>query len=71
MLGNGRVEATCADGTVRLCHIRGKFRKRVWINQGDIVLLGLREYQDGKADVILKCVISKVCLFANRYQVFC
>ena len=52
MLGNGRLEATCFDGTTRLCHIRGKFRKRVWINAGDIVLLGLREYQDGKADVI-------------------
>lgn len=27
---------------------------QVWINQGDIVLIGLREYQDTKADVILK-----------------
>lgn len=26
----------------------------MWINAGDIVLLGLREYQDGKADVIHK-----------------
>lgn len=26
----------------------------MWINQGDIVLIGLREYQDTKADVILK-----------------
>jgi translation initiation factor 1A len=62
MLGNGRLEATCADGTVRLCHIRGKFKKRVWINQGDIVLLGLREYQDGKADVILKYSVEEAKL---------
>ncbi|KWU44557.1 eukaryotic translation initiation factor eIF-1A [Rhodotorula sp. JG-1b] len=27
---------------------------RVWINQGDIVLLSLRDFQDGKADVIQK-----------------
>ncbi|CAL1285707.1 unnamed protein product [Larinioides sclopetarius] len=27
---------------------------KVWINQGDIVLLGLRDFQDSKADVILK-----------------
>ncbi|CAG2170012.1 unnamed protein product, partial [Oppiella nova] len=26
----------------------------VWINQGDIILVGLRDYQDAKADVILK-----------------
>lgn len=54
MLGNGRLEATCFDGTKRLCHIRGKLRKKVWINGGDIILVGLRDYQDGKADVILK-----------------
>mmetsp|Transcript_2954 Transcript_2954/g.7792 ORF Transcript_2954/g.7792 Transcript_2954/m.7792 type:complete len:97 (+) Transcript_2954:339-629(+) len=54
MLGNGRLEAYCFDGVSRLCHIRGKLRKRVWIQQGDIVLLGLREFQDQKADVILK-----------------
>ena len=29
MLGNGRLEATCFDGTTRLCHIRGKLRKKV------------------------------------------
>merc|ERR1712232_1508666 len=41
-------------GVNRLCHIRGKLRKRVWIGVGDIVLLGLREFQDQKADIILK-----------------
>lgn len=54
MLGNGRLEAICFDGNRRLCHIRGKLRKKVWINAGDIILLGLRDYQDAKADVILK-----------------
>lgn len=44
----------CFDGVKRLCHIRGKLRKKVWINQGDIILIGLRDYQDAKADVILK-----------------
>merc|ERR1712010_204650 len=42
MLGGGRLEAQCFDGIKRLCGIRGKMRKRVWIFQGD------------KADVILK-----------------
>uniref|UniRef100_A0A673CH54 Eukaryotic translation initiation factor 4C n=1 Tax=Sphaeramia orbicularis TaxID=375764 RepID=A0A673CH54_9TELE len=61
MLGNGRLEAMCFDGTKRLCHIRGKLRKKVgnwlstvWINTSDIILVGLRDYQDNKADVILK-----------------
>ena len=49
-----RLESMCFDGTKRLCHIRGKMRKKVWAGQGDIVLVGLRDFQDAKADVILK-----------------
>jgi initiation factor 1A len=30
--GNGRLEAQCIDGVKRLCHIRGKMRKKVWVN---------------------------------------
>ena len=28
--------------------------KKVWINAGDIILISLRDFQDGKADVIMK-----------------
>jgi translation initiation factor 1A len=54
MLGNGRLEAQCFDGETRQCHIRGKMRKKVWVSAGDIILISLRDFQDGKADVILK-----------------
>ncbi|KAJ3256615.1 Translation initiation factor 1A [Boothiomyces macroporosus] len=54
MLGNGWLAAACADGEKRMAHIRGAFRKKVWINVGDVILLGLRDYQEEKADVILK-----------------
>ena len=53
-LGGGRVEAYCFDGKTRLAVIRGKMRKKVWINLNDIVLIGLRSFQDEKADVIQK-----------------
>lgn len=54
MLGNGRCETYCFDGVKRLCHIRGKMRKKIWINVGDIVLIGIREFQNQKGDIILK-----------------
>jgi translation initiation factor 1A len=57
ILGNGYIEAFCFDnagGKKRLCHIRGKLRKKQWINQGDVILVGLRDYQDDKADVIMR-----------------
>ena len=37
MLGNGRLEALCfSDGMKRLCHIRGKLRKKVRTTDGDL-----------------------------------
>ena len=55
LLGNGRAECNCMDGKKRMGTIRGTMRKRVWINTGDIVLLGLREFgDDAKCDIIMK-----------------
>ena len=54
MLGNGRCEVLCFDGVKRLAHIRGKMRKKVWVGASDIILVGLRDYQYSKCDVILK-----------------
>ncbi|KAJ5070852.1 eif-1a [Anaeramoeba ignava] len=60
ILGNGRLEAYCYDGKRRLCHIRGAIRKRVWINQGDHILVTLRDFQDDKADVIHRYTTEEV-----------
>jgi translation initiation factor 1A len=60
MLGNGRLEAICFDGKTRLAHIRGKLLKRVWITTGDIILVTLRDFQDGKVDVVHKYSTDQV-----------
>ncbi|MCL7030686.1 hypothetical protein MKW94_024230 [Papaver nudicaule] len=53
MLCNSRCEIMCIDDTKRLGHIRGKMHKKVWIAAGDTILVGSRDIQDDKADVIL------------------
>ena len=52
MLGDMRVECECYDGRIRIGVIRGKMRKRAWVNLNDVVLLTLRDFQDNKADII-------------------
>lgn len=42
MLGNGRVLVKCYDEVVRVGHIRGKMKRKVWIAPGDLVLCSLR-----------------------------
>nr|UXY87832.1 eukaryotic translation initiation factor 1A [Cryptomonas curvata] len=59
MLGNGRCDVYCFDGIKRLCHIRGKLKKKIWINIGDVVLIGLRDFQENKGDIILKYSIDE------------
>ncbi len=54
MLGDGRLEAKCSDNVIRICHIRGKMRKRIWINKGDLLLVDIRPYQTDKADIVHK-----------------
>jgi translation initiation factor 1A len=65
MLGNGHVECACYDNVIRLGHIRGKMRRRVWVGMNDLVLCGLRDYQDGKADIIHKYTNDEIMNLMN------
>jgi translation initiation factor 1A len=48
LLGFDRVLVKCQDGHERLCRIRGKMKRRVWIREGDIVLVSPWDFQSDK-----------------------
>ena len=54
ILGSGRFQCKCFDGQTRLGLVRGKMNKKIWIELGNFVLVGLREYQDEKCDIFHK-----------------
>ena len=54
ILGDGRFQCKCADGIERVAHVRGKMRKRIWLANGDIILVSLREFEPEKCDVVEK-----------------
>ena len=39
LLGNRRMLVRCTDKHTRLCRIPGKIRRRIWIKEGNIVLV--------------------------------
>ncbi len=45
MLGADRITVKCQDGKERLCRVRGKLKRRVWIREGDIVLVSPWDFQ--------------------------
>lgn len=65
LLGSGRMEVFCFDGKTRIAKIRGKFKRRIWINLGDIVLVSVREFQDNKADIIHKYFTNEARTLKN------
>jgi len=51
-LGNCRFNVMCFDGKERMATMCGGMRKRRFVNQNDIVLVSLRDWQDSKCDII-------------------
>ena len=67
MLGNGRVMVRCIrTGHERNCVIRGKFKKRVWINVDDIVLIEKDQYDKNKGMVVHKYFPEEVKLLKKN-----
>lgn len=52
-------------------YVRGSLSKKMWVNVGDTVLIGLREYQESKVDILFKYPIGEKKLKASsKYQSF-
>ena len=53
LLGFDRILVKCQDGHERLCRIRGKMKRRVWIRVGDVVLVSPWDFQsESRGDVV-------------------
>ena len=63
--GDGRYSVYCSDQSVRLAVLRGKLWKRCWIRRHDMILVTLRDYQDGKCDIVHKYSGDEVMRLIN------
>ncbi|MGE5373375.1 MAG: translation initiation factor eIF-1A [Phycisphaerales bacterium] len=52
LLGSNRLKVRGLDSVTRIVRIPGKLKKRVWIREGDIVIIVPWEFQTEKADVV-------------------
>lgn len=50
--GTNQIRVLGEDGTERVCRIPGKLKKRVWIREGDVVIIKLWDFQPIKADIV-------------------
>jgi len=45
LLGHEKLRVRCMDGAIRICRIPGRMKKRVWIREGDVVLVSIWDFQ--------------------------
>ncbi len=50
--GGDQIAAACEDGKERKCRIPGKLKKKVWMREGDVIIIRLWDFQPIKADVV-------------------
>jgi len=59
--GGSRMKVRCLDGKTRVCRVPGRLKKRLWVREGDILLIQPWELGgDEKGDVIYKYKINQV-----------
>ncbi len=68
MMGANHIRVRCFDGVTRMGRIKGKIKKRVWIREGDTLIIVPWSFQDDKCDIIYRYLPPQVdWLRKNRY----
>lgn len=54
-VGGSRMKVRCMDGKNRICRIPGRLKRKLWVREGDVLLVEPWELSaDDKGDVIFK-----------------
>ncbi len=70
MLGCDRLMVKCGDGHERVCRIRGKMKRRVWIKVGDIVLMAPWDFQaDTRGDILWRYTQNQADWLRNQGRI--
>lgn len=60
LVGDRRMVVRCTDGHTRLCRIPGKIRRRIWIKEGNIVLVEPWEVQSNeRGDILFRYTLQQ------------
>lgn len=51
-LGASRMLVKCLDGKSRNCRVPGRLKKKLWLREGDVVLVEPWEFDNEKGDIV-------------------
>ncbi len=53
-VGASRIVIRCLDGKSRNCRVPGRLRRKLWLREGDVVIVEPWEFDNEKGDVLFK-----------------
>lgn len=66
-LGGTRMRARCLDNNTRICRIPGRLKRKLWVREGDTVLVEPWELSGKeRGDIIFKYSKSQINFLKNR-----
>ncbi|MBI2661159.1 translation initiation factor eIF-1A [Candidatus Woesearchaeota archaeon] len=66
-LGGSRMRARCLDGKTRICRIPGRFKRKLWVREGDILIVEPWEFSgDERGDILLKYSPTQVSFLQKK-----
>ena len=66
-VGGSRMKVRCMDGKIRLCRIPGKLKRRLWVREGDVLIIKPWEFDgDAKGDVLHKYRPNQVSFLKRK-----
>lgn len=65
-VGGARMIVRCLDGKARNCRVPGRMKRKLWLREGDVVIVEPWEFDDEKGDVIFKYTPTAIQWLRNK-----
>lgn len=66
-VGGSRMIVRCLDGKTRNCRIPGRLKKKLWVREGDLVIVEPWQFSgDEKGDVVIKYKPTQMSFLKQR-----
>ena len=65
-MGASRIMIKCFDGKSRNCRVPGRLKKKLWLREGDVVLVEPWEFDNERGDILFK--YSKAAIVKLKQQ---
>jgi translation initiation factor 1A len=66
LLGAARIRVMCEDSVARMGRITGKMKKKMWIREGDLLIIRPWGFQEGKADILFRYSRTQATYLSRR-----